>query len=80
MITIMSGSQLCIFTRVRSTPSRRLQRLIAATLISFSFMAVAQSVQEHVHGHGHGHGHDVMPFDRARTLHIFHALRGDRTA
>ena len=48
-------------------PSRLLQRLIAATLISFSFMAVAQSVQEHVHGHGH----EVMPFDLARTLHIF---------
>jgi hypothetical protein len=48
-------------------PSRPLQRLIAATLVSFSFVAVAQSVQEHVHGHGQ----DVMPFDLARTLHIF---------
>jgi len=67
MIGIMSGSPMCISTRVRSTPSRHLQRLIAATLISFSFTAVAQSVQEHVHGQGH----HVMPFDLARTLHIF---------
>jgi len=48
-------------------PSRHLQRLIAAALISFSFMVMAQSLQEHVHGHGH----DAMPFDLARTLHIF---------
>lgn len=30
-------------------------------------MAIAQTVQEHVHGHGG----DVMPFDLARTRHIF---------
>jgi len=49
-------------------PARLLQRLIAATLISCSFLAAAQTVQQHVHGHGH----EVMPFDLARTLHIFH--------
>ena len=47
--------------------SRPLKQLIAATLISCSFMAGAQTVQEHIHGHGH----EVMPFDLARTLHIF---------
>jgi hypothetical protein len=46
---------------------RPLKRLIAATLISCSILAGAQTVQEHVHGHGH----EVMPFDLARTLHIF---------
>jgi hypothetical protein len=30
-------------------------------------MAVPQTVQEHVHGHGR----DVMPFDLARTRHVF---------
>lgn len=47
--------------------ARPLQQLIAATLIACSSMTLAQSVQEHVHGHGH----EVMPFDLARTLHIF---------
>lgn len=54
-------------TEILPMPSRPLKRLIAATLISCSFVAVAQTVQEHVHGHGH----DVMPFDLTRTLHIF---------
>jgi len=48
-------------------PTRALLRLFAATLIWCSFTVAAQSVQEHVHGHGQ----DVMPFDLARTRHIF---------
>jgi len=47
--------------------SLSLKRVIAATLISFLFVAGAQTTQEHVHGHGH----EVMPFDLSRTLHIF---------
>jgi hypothetical protein len=48
-------------------PSSPLKRVFAATLISFSFVAVAQTMQEHVHGQGH----EVMPFDLSRTLHTF---------
>jgi len=44
-----------------------LKRAIAAILISFAPIAVAQTTQEHVHGHGHA----VMPFDLSRTLHTF---------
>jgi len=48
-------------------PSRRLNRLLAATLLSCSSLAMAQAVQEHVHGHGG----DVIPFDLVRTRHVF---------
>jgi len=41
--------------------------LAAATLLAVSTLAPAQTPQEHVHGHGH----DVMPFDLARTVHVF---------
>ncbi len=41
--------------------------LTAASLLAFSALASAQTVQEHVHGHGH----DVMPFDLAKTVHVF---------
>jgi hypothetical protein len=44
-----------------------LARLGFAALLAVSVAASAQTVQEHVHGHGH----DVMPFDLARTVHLF---------
>jgi len=42
-------------------------RLVAAIVLAFSASAWAQTVQEHVHAHGG----QVMPFDVAKTLHIF---------
>lgn len=39
----------------------------AAALLALANLAPAQTVQEHVH---HG-GHEVMPFDLARTVHVF---------
>ena len=48
-------------------PSHVLKQAIAAVLMSLSFVATAQTAQEQVHQHGH----EVMPFDLARTLHIF---------
>jgi hypothetical protein len=45
-----------------------LPRLLAlAALACTCTFAAAQSVQDHVHGHGH----DVMPFDLAKTVHVF---------
>lgn len=41
--------------------------LTAATLLALSTLAPAQTMQEHVHGHGH----EVMPFDLAKTVHVF---------
>jgi len=46
---------------------RALRLLAAAILAASCSIASAQTVQEHVHGHGH----DVMPFDMAKTVHIF---------
>jgi hypothetical protein len=48
-------------------PARLVRPLAAATLLTLSSLAAAQTVQEHVHGHGH----EVMPFDLAKTVHIF---------
>lgn len=48
-------------------PAHPMRPLIAAILMSCSLMGAAQTVQQHVHEHGH----NVMPFDLARTLHIF---------
>jgi hypothetical protein len=50
-------------------PSRasRAARLLVAAALAWSSLAPAQTVQEHVHGHGH----QVMPFDLARTVHVF---------
>jgi hypothetical protein len=39
----------------------------AACLLALSVVAGAQTVQQHVHGHGN----DVMPFDLAKTVHVF---------
>lgn len=41
--------------------------LIAATLLALPIAAHAQTMQEHVHSHGR----EVMPFDLARTVHVF---------
>jgi hypothetical protein len=41
--------------------------LVAGAIFAISAVADAQTVQEHVHGHGH----DVMPFDLAKTVHVF---------
>ena len=41
--------------------------LAGAILAAFPVLAPAQTVQEHVHGHGH----EVMPFDLAKTVHVF---------
>ena len=41
--------------------------LLAAALFASSGLAFAQAPQEHVHQHGG----DVMPFDLARTVHVF---------
>lgn len=40
---------------------------IAAALVVLPAVAPAQTMQEHVHGHGH----EVMPFDLAKTVHVF---------
>jgi hypothetical protein len=50
-----------------TVPVRSLRRIAAAVLLAGSTFGAAQTVQEHVHGHGH----EVMPFDLAKTLHIF---------
>ena len=42
-------------------------RLLAVALAATSPFAFAQTVQQHVHGRGH----EVMPFDLARTVHVF---------
>jgi hypothetical protein len=46
---------------------RAAQVLASAALACGPALAAAQSVQEHVHGRGH----EVMPFDLARTVHVF---------
>jgi hypothetical protein len=46
---------------------RGLRVIAAAALLVLSTAGLAQTVQEHVHGHGH----EVMPFDLAKTIHIF---------
>ena len=47
---------------------RTLLRLAAATVLAaLHAVTAAQTVQEHVHGHGH----EVMPFDLAKTVHVF---------
>ena len=47
--------------------------LVAIALVAGGAMpASAQTVQEHVHGRGH----DVMPFDLAKTVHVFR-MTGD---
>jgi len=48
-------------------PTACVRLLAAATLLAASTLTAAQTPQEHVHGHGH----DVMPFDLARTVHVF---------
>ncbi|MGN6528627.1 MAG: aspartate carbamoyltransferase [Burkholderiaceae bacterium] len=48
-------------------PARTPTPWIAAALIVVSSTVGAQDVQQHVHEHGH----QVMPFDLARTLHVF---------
>jgi hypothetical protein len=54
-----------------TTPPRilagRLRKLLAAAIFGASTLAPAQTVQEHVHGHGP----DLMPFDLAKSVHIF---------
>jgi hypothetical protein len=46
----------------------RSPRFIAAVvLLTLSTFTLAQTVQEHIHGHGH----EVMPFDLAKTIHVF---------
>lgn len=39
----------------------------ASVLAALHAVAAAQTVQEHVHGRGH----EVMPFDLAKTVHVF---------
>jgi hypothetical protein len=41
--------------------------LITAALFALPAIAGAQTMQEHVHGHAH----EVMPFDLAKTVHVF---------
>lgn len=41
--------------------------LLAASFLAVPALVPAQTVQEHIHGRGH----EVMPFDLARTVHIF---------
>ena len=41
--------------------------LVTAALFLLPAVADAQTMQEHVHGHGH----EVMPFDLAKTVHVF---------
>jgi hypothetical protein len=52
----------------RSVAARTARRLLVATIVTASSTLVpAQTAQEHVHEHGH----NVMPFDLAKTVHIF---------
>ena len=70
MIAVMSRrllARLRTLVERLAMPSHALKQAIAAALMSLSFVAVAQTAQEHVHRHGH----EVMPFDLARTLHRF---------
>jgi hypothetical protein len=53
--------------QLSTIPAHTVRLLAAAALVVSSFAAPAQSVQEHVHGQGH----EVMPFDLAKTVHIF---------
>lgn len=66
MIEIMShlGGR---FYSPRMNTLRMLRLLAASSLVIVSSLAHAQSVQEHVHGHGN----QVMPFDLAKTVHVF---------
>jgi hypothetical protein len=48
-------------------PVQRVRLLAFAAVLALPTFAPAQTVQ----GHVHGHGHDVMPFDLAKTVHIF---------
>ena len=50
-----------------SIRARAVHALAAASLLAFPIPSAAQTVQEQVHGHGH----EVMPFDLAKTVHIF---------
>ena len=47
--------------------SSRIFRFAAAAALAFAGFAQAQHVQQHVHEHGH----EVMPFDLAKTVHVF---------
>lgn len=54
-------------TRTLAIPPR-MRLLAAASMLALAATAApAQTVQEHVHGHGH----EVMPFDLAKTVHVF---------
>jgi hypothetical protein len=46
---------------------RGVRLLAIAALACTSTLIAAQTAQEHVHGHGH----EVMPFDLAKTIHVF---------
>ena len=48
-------------------PRHPVLALAWAALLLTGAPALAQTVQEHVHEHGH----EVMPFDLARTVHVF---------
>lgn len=47
--------------------ARVLKQSVVATLVSGALIAGAQTVQQQVHEHGH----HVMPFDLARSVHVF---------
>lgn len=53
--------------RPASTPARLLRLCATAVLLAAPAFASAQTVQEHVHGRGA----QVMPFDLAKTVHVF---------
>jgi hypothetical protein len=72
MISIMSQSGRSAYARPMNAfplrlPTARARLLALATMLAVPVLAAAQTPQEHVHGHGH----DVMPFDLARTMHVF---------
>jgi hypothetical protein len=72
MIAIMSDPARRFYA-APMTPSnlplrpRPARLLAAACLLALATVAPAQTVREHVHHHGH----EVMPFDLARTVHVF---------